>query len=172
MRHLIPSVLSRLAQLGLLASCLLLATACGATQGARSTAPLPSAVYELLPAGEAGTVGVASLSPALSAPEDDPHAPGALDYIATVPENVLWWPWKIVGGTGKGFVDGIAGGFGPDRLPILGLLFSPVNAAVGTATGLVTGTLSAPGLIGPRDNFGKTMSLPMERPTPIWWLPN
>ncbi len=169
MRH---PFLPRLRQLALLALCLLVVTACGVTRSARSDAPLPAAVYDLLPAAEAGTVGVGSLATVANAEDVDPHAPGVLDYLSTVPENAIWWPWKIVGGTVKGFVDGIAGGFTPDRLPILGLLFSPVNAAVGTLTGFTIGTLSAPGLIGPRDNFSKTMSVPMARPTPIWWLPN
>ena len=146
---------------------LLLFTACAATGPARVT---PRSLPLDAPAALAGTVGVATL--AAPAEDDDPHAPGALAYAATVPENALWWPWKIVGGTGKGLVDGVVAGFGPERLPILGLVFSPVNAAVGTVTGLVTGTLSQPGWIGPREDFGKTMALPMKRPTPIWWLPN
>lgn len=108
-------------------------------------------------------------SMAMQAPASDV---GALDYAMVVPENVAYVPWKIVGGFGKGLVDGGAAGFTPQRLPLLGLLFLPVNVTVGGVTGLVAGTVSEPAFVGPRDNFGRTMGLPVQRPTPIWWLPD
>ena len=94
------------------------------------------------------------------------------DYALVVPQNLVWIPWKILAGTGKGIVDGIAAGFDADRVPLLGLLFSPVNAVMGLLTGLGTGTVSEPGFIGPRTNFSRSMGLPTKRPTPIWWLPD
>ncbi len=93
------------------------------------------------------------------------------DYALVVPKNLVWWPWKIIGGTAKGTVDGIGAGFEEDRMPVLGLVFLPVNAVVGLLTGFGTGVVSEPGAIGPYTNFGSTMGLPMQRPTPIWWLP-
>lgn len=93
------------------------------------------------------------------------------DYALVVPENLVWVPWKILAGTGKGFADGIAAGFEPHREPILSLVMTPVNAVVGLVTGLVVGTVSEPGFMGPRTNFSRTMGLPLQRPTPIWWLP-
>jgi hypothetical protein len=101
-----------------------------------------------------------------------PQPVGFGDYAMTVPKNIVWWPWKIIGGTGKGFVDGIGAGFDDNRMPVLGLIFSPVNAVMGLVTGLGTGIVSEPGVIGPRTNFGRTMGLPTQRPTPIWWLPD
>ncbi len=97
---------------------------------------------------------------------------GIGDYALTVPKNLVWWPWKIIGGGGRGFVDGIGAGFDDNRMPILGLLFSPVNAAIGLVTGLGVGVVSEPGVIGPRTPFGRTMGIPTQRPTPIWWLPH
>jgi len=104
--------------------------------------------------------------------DSGPKSIGFGDYAMTVPKNIVWWPWKIIGGTGKGFVDGLGAGFDENRMPILGLLFAPVNAVIGTVTGLGVGTFSEPGVIGPRTNFGRTLGLPTQRPTPIWWLPN
>ena len=105
--------------------------------------------------------------PALSSKE-----PGFGDYALVVPKNIVWLPWKTLAGAGKGLVDGISAGFEPERVPLLGLLFSPVNAVVGLGTGLGTGMFSEPGFIGPRTNFGRAMGLPTQRPTPIWWLPD
>jgi hypothetical protein len=101
-----------------------------------------------------------------------PQPVGFGDYAMTVPQNLVWWPWKAIGGMGKGFVDGIGAGFDDNRMPILGLLFSPVNAVMGLVTGFGTGLFSEPGAIGPRTNFSRTMGIPTQRPTPIWWLPN
>jgi len=105
--------------------------------------------------------------PALSDKE-----PGFGDYALVVPKNVVWLPWKTLAGAGKGLVDGVSAGFEPQRVPLLGLLFSPVNAVVGLVTGLGTGMFGEPGFIGPRTNFGRAMGLPTQRPTPIWWLPD
>ncbi len=103
--------------------------------------------------------------------ERESKSSGFGDYALVVPKNIVWFPWKILGASGKGLVDGISAGFEPNRLPFLGLLFMPVNAAVGLLTGFGTGIVSEPGVIGPRTNFGRTMGLPTQRPTPIWWLP-
>ena len=104
--------------------------------------------------------------------DDGRQGLGFGDYAMTVPKNIVWWPWKIIGGTGKGLVDGIGAGFDENRLPVLGLIFSPLNAAIGLVTGFGTGIISAPGAIGPRTNFSRTLDIPTQRPTPIWWLPN
>jgi hypothetical protein len=93
------------------------------------------------------------------------------DYAMTVPKNLVWWPWKILGGGGRGFVDGAGAGFDDNRMPILGLVLLPVNAAIGLVTGLGVGVVSEPGVIGPRTPFSRTMGIPTKRPTPIWWLP-
>jgi hypothetical protein len=102
----------------------------------------------------------------------DSKEPGVGDYALVLPQNLVWVPWKILAGTGKGIYDGVEAGFAADRVPILGLLFSPLNAVMGLVTGFGTGMFSEPGFIGPRTNFGRTMGLPTQRPTPIWWLPD
>ena len=93
------------------------------------------------------------------------------DYVMTVPENVVWIPWKMIGGGIKGASDGVQAGFDKGRMPFFGVLFSPVNLVVGFATGFVEGLLMAPGLIGPDDDFGRAMGLPTKRETEIWWYP-
>ncbi len=139
------------------------------------------ATLPLLIAGLAGCCSVPAVTPA---PDDllpavayqastgtTAQDAGILDYAMVVPENAAYLPWKMVAGLGKGIVDGGAAGFEPHRLPILGLLFLPVNVAVGGVTGLVAGTVAEPGFVGPRASFGRTMGLPLQRRTPLWWLP-
>lgn len=96
-------------------------------------------------------------------------APGAIDYVMTPFENIVYLPWKFLGGAGKGAVDGVSAGFAKDRMPILGLIFSPVNAVAGLATGAVEGVAISPGVVGPSDDFGRAMGLPLRHATSIWW---
>ena len=118
---------------------------------ATRAAPLPPAAEMRAPTPVrpliAGTVGAASIT--LQDDDVGSKGPGAGDYAMVVPENLVWWPWKIIGGTGKGLVDGVSAGFTPERLPILGLLFSPVNAVLGTVTGFHGRHLLAPRLHRP-----------------------
>lgn len=89
---------------------------------------------------------------------------------ATVPANIVWIPWKIVGSGLKGASDGVHAGFDKGRgMPLLAVLFSPVNLAAGLVTGIFEGAAMPPLLIGPDDNFGRTFSSPTSRATTIWW---
>ena len=101
--------------------------------------------------------------------EPENHGPNALDYAMVVPENVVWVPWKLIGTAGKGASDGVMAGFGRDGMPILGVIFAPVNLVAGLVTGLVEGAVLSPGLIGPTDRFGKAMAAPTKHDTTIWW---
>jgi hypothetical protein len=92
-------------------------------------------------------------------------------YALAVPQNVLWVPWKIVGGGLKGAQDGVVAGFDKGRMPLLGILFSPINAVTGLATGLVEGAAMSPALVGPDDSYGRVMSSPLSRTTYVWWYP-
>jgi hypothetical protein len=96
-------------------------------------------------------------------------APGAFDYVMTPFENVVYLPWKFLGGAGKGVADGVSAGFAKDRMPIIGLLFSPLNAVAGLLTGAVEGVALSPGVVGPADDFSKAMNQPLRHPTSIWW---
>lgn len=93
------------------------------------------------------------------------------EYALAVPKNIVWVPWKILGGGIKGVSDGVQAGFAKGRMPLFGTLFIPVNVVVGLATGMVEGAVMPPGLVGPDDNFGRAMSLPTKRNTSIWWYP-
>jgi hypothetical protein len=100
--------------------------------------------------------------------------PTTLDYVATPFENVVYLPWKVIGGAIKGSVDGVSAGFGKDssgnqRMPIMGLIFSPANLVVGFLTGAVEGVVIDPGVVGPEDSFGHAMGQPLRHPTSIWW---
>ena len=105
----------------------------------------------------------------MSSPRDS--GPGVGAYAAVVPENIVWIPWKMIGGAFKGAGDGVGAGFAKGRLPALGVLFSPINLVTGFVTGFAEGAVMSPGVIGPSDNFGRTMALPTKRVTSVWWYP-
>lgn len=104
-------------------------------------------------------------------PEPGRGGPGAMDYVMVVPENVVYLPWKTVAGAFKGASDGVYAGFDQGRMPAIGAVFSPVNAAVGFVTGFFEGMVAPPGVLGPHDDFGRAMSAPTKRTTTIWWYP-
>ncbi len=90
-------------------------------------------------------------------------------YALAVPENVIWIPWKLIGTAGKGLADGVGAGFREGRMPAYGVLFLPINAAAGLVTGLVEGAAMPPMLVGPDDNFGRTLGKPPAHATSVWW---
>jgi hypothetical protein len=96
-------------------------------------------------------------------------APGTVDYVMAPFENIVYLPWKLIGGAGKGAVDGVSAGFAKDRMPIMGLIFSPINAAAGLVTGAAEGIILSPGLVGPSDDFARAMGQPLRHPTSVWW---
>lgn len=85
------------------------------------------------------------------------------------PLNVVYWPWKLVGKTGRGLVDGIGAGFEEGRMPLMGLIMSLINAATGTITGLVEGIGLSPQLLTPDVDADKAFAKPTSTPTTIWW---
>jgi hypothetical protein len=102
------------------------------------------------------------------------EGPSALAWAATPFENIVYLPWKVIGGALKGSVDGVSAGFGKDpsgnqRMPAMGLLFSPLNLVTGFLTGAVEGAVIDPGVVGPEDSFGHAMGQPLKHPTSIWW---
>lgn len=97
--------------------------------------------------------------------------PGAGDYAMVLPENVVYLPWKSIGGAFKGASDGVYAGFDKGRMPALGVLFSPVNLVVGFLTGFVEGTVMSPGVVSASDSFSRAMAGPTKRTTTIWWYP-
>ena len=154
----------RIAVLVLAALSLVFAAGCKSTEKAE---PRQASTYEgegspKIKFGDGGT-GTGTSKAAASG------GPGVLDYVALPFENVLYLPWKFVGGGLKGAADGVGAGFSKDRMPALGLLFSPLNLVAGFVTGAVEGVAMSPGLVGPDDSFGYAMGRPMKRATSIWW---
>jgi hypothetical protein len=139
------------------------------SSGTEAPAPAPAPGPKVERAGESGIRVTQPPAPAASASYS---GPGALDYVAAPFENLVWIPWKVVGTSLKGATDGVAAGFAADRMPMLGLLFSPVNAVAGLVTGLAEGVAMSPMLVGPEDAFGRVMGKPMQNPTLIWWYGN
>lgn len=146
-----------------LAFAALLAAGCRSAPTAAEESPKAPAAETAPDAAKTGTEPAAD--------EIRPSGPGVGAYALTVPKNVVWWPWKAIGGAGKGAFDGVFAGFDKGRMPLAGLIFSPVNLVAGFVTGLVEGIAMPPGVIGPTQNFGKTMASPTRRTTTIWWYP-
>jgi hypothetical protein len=95
--------------------------------------------------------------------------PGFFDYAMVPFENIVYVPWKFLGGGGKGVADGVTAGFAKDRMPILGVIFLPVNVIAGFVTGAVETVVMDPVFVGPRDSFGHAMAQPTRHATAIWW---
>jgi hypothetical protein len=106
---------------------------------------------------------------ASAASEPASEGPGVLAYAAVPFKNIVYVPWKFIGGGAKGVSDGVQAGFSKDRMPILGVIFLPVNAVVGFLTGAVETVASAPVFVGPTDSFGHAMAQPTRHTTAIWW---
>ena len=69
----------------------------------------------------------------------------------------------------RGIPDGVIAGFEKDRMPIVGLIVSPINAATGLLTGMVEGAAMGPAFITPDTDLGRTFGKPTQVPTSIWW---
>lgn len=89
-------------------------------------------------------------------------------WAALVPGNIVWWPWKAIGRGGRGIVDGSAEGF-DHGMPILGVIFLPLNAITGFVTGLAEGAWMGPGIITPDHDYGREMAKPIRLPVTVWW---
>ena len=85
------------------------------------------------------------------------------------PLNVAYWPWKVVGRGLRGTVDGVSAGFEDGRMPMFGLLFSPINAATGLVTGMGEGIVKSPGAITPDTDVGSAFGRPTKDPIRVWW---
>jgi len=91
------------------------------------------------------------------------------EWMYVAPLHGVWWPWKMVGHGGRGAVDGVTEGMTGGKLPFLGLLFSPVNAATGFLTGMVGGFAMKPYTLNPDMALGKTFARPTATPVNVWW---
>jgi hypothetical protein len=104
-----------------------------------------------------------------AASEPASEGPSALAYAAVPFKNLVYIPWKLIGGGCKGASDGVQAGFAKDRMPILGVVFAPVNLVAGFLTGAVETVASSPVFVGPSDSFGHAMAQPTRHSTAIWW---
>lgn len=137
-----------------------LALTCAACRSTPDAPPVPSS-------GDAS--GAEKIRFGTPAESSSSTGPGALDYIASPFETIIWWPWKILGTGLKGAADGVGAGFTKERMPVVGIIVSPINLVAGFVTGLAEGAAMGPASIGPSDRFGRTMSMPTKHATTIWW---
>jgi hypothetical protein len=105
----------------------------------------------------------------------DNTGPGTMskvgEAVLSVPETVVWWPYKIASSTLRGGYDGVVGGVGKAPVPALGVLLSPVTAAAGVVNGTVKGVGRGPHYIGTTGEFGESLSKPWTEPIPLWKEP-
>jgi hypothetical protein len=88
--------------------------------------------------------------------------------VLSVPETVVWWPYKIVSSAFRGGYDGVAGGVSKGGMPIVGVLTSPITAAAGIVKGTVKGVTRGPAYVGSTEEFGQNLGKPWSEPIPLW----
>jgi hypothetical protein len=90
------------------------------------------------------------------------------EAVLTVPETVVWWPYKIVSSTLRGGYDGVSGGMARAPMPIFGVITSPLTAAAGAVKGTFTGVGRGPAYIRSTKEFGHSLGRPWREPIPLW----
>ena len=102
----------------------------------------------------------------------DSMRPGTMtkvgEAVLSVPETVVWWPYKIASSTLRGGYDGVVGGVSKAPVPALGVLASPLTAVAGVVNGTVTGVGRGPAYIGTVGEFGDSLSKPWTEPIPLF----
>ncbi|MCK6481844.1 MAG: hypothetical protein HUU06_02085 [Planctomycetaceae bacterium] len=88
--------------------------------------------------------------------------------VLSVPETVVWWPYKIVSSAVRGGYDGVAGGIEKSEMPIVGVITSPITAAAGVVNGTFKGVTRGPAYIGNTERFGQALGEPWREPIPLW----
>ena len=155
----------RIAVLVLVAA-LTLAAGCKSSETSQSDAAAPKAsTYD----GEGDPKIKFKSEGSGSGGESSSGGPGAMAYVAVPFKNLVYVPWTLIGGGAKGVSDGVTAGFAKDRMPILGVIFAPLNVVVGFLTGAVETVATAPVFVGPSDSFGHAMAQPTRHVTAIWW---
>jgi hypothetical protein len=98
--------------------------------------------------------------------------PGALtrvgNAILSVPETVVWWPYKIVSSAARGAYDGVAGGVEKAPMPIVGVLAFPLTGAAGVVNGALSGVGRGPAYVGNTAEFGQALGRPWSEPIPLF----
>jgi len=112
------------------------------------------------------------LDPMDATPRTYDYEPSTLtkvgNAVLSVPETVLWWPYKIVSSAVRGGYDGVAGGVEKADMPIIGVLASPLTAAAGVVNGTVKGITRGPAYVGDTAEFGRNLGKPWSEPIPLW----
>jgi hypothetical protein len=90
------------------------------------------------------------------------------EVILSVPETVVWWPYKIVSSSVRGAYDGIAGGVDRAPMPIVGVIAAPLTGAAGILNGTVKGVTRGPAYIDSTGEFGRSLGQPWKEPIPLW----
>ena len=90
------------------------------------------------------------------------------EAVLTIPETVVWWPYKIVSSTFRGGYDGVSGGMARAPMPIFGVITSPLTGAAGMVKGTFMGVGRGPAYIRSTNEFGRSLGRPWREPIPLW----
>lgn len=120
-------------------------------------------------------IGCASTQPSERVPgdsdavvESEPRAaqPSNWNWLWAAPTNVVYWPWRAVARTGRGFVDGVILTFDDSELPGMQPFVLPLNALGGAGIGLYHSFTFDPNAITPSVRpgtaFGGTLTKPVK----------
>ena len=103
---------------------------------------------------------------------DSEAAPSTLETVGeavlSVPETVVWWPYKIVSSALRGGYDGVVDGVDRAPVPAVGVVASPLTAAGGVLKGTLKGVARGPAYIGSTGEFGQALGQPGTEPIPLW----
>ena len=105
-------------------------------------------------------------------PYDFQTTPSVLSQVGnavlSVPETIVWWPYKIGSSALRGGYDGVSGGVTEAPMPIVGVVASPLTAAAGIVNGALTGVTRGPAYVGTTDEFGDNLGKPWKEPIPLF----
>ncbi len=97
--------------------------------------------------------------------------PGTLETVGnavlSVPENLLWWPYKIVTSAIRGGYDGVSDGVSQAPMPVVGVVASPLTGAAGVLNGAFHGLTRGPAWVGSAAELGSALGKPWTEPIPL-----
>ena len=87
--------------------------------------------------------------------------------ILSVPENAIWWPYKLVSSALRGGYDGVADGVEQAPMPVVGVVASPLTGAAGIVNGVFHGVTRGPAWVGNTSELGSAIGRSWSEPIPL-----
>ena len=87
--------------------------------------------------------------------------------VLSVPENAIWWPYKVVSSALRGGFDGVSDGVSQAPMPVVGVVASPLTGAAGIVNGVFHGVTRGPAWVGTTSELGSAFGKPWSEPIPL-----